>query len=488
MQYSQKLFSINQTRKIEKHLIKEQNIPEFNLMLEAGKAVFNVLKKHITNKETPIFILCGPGNNGGDGYITASLAAKEDFNITCLEIGDFSKQSKVSKKAKALATNNNATIRPYNKNISFSKECVIIDGILGIGIKGKVRIKESNLIEKVNNSKAFIISIDNPSGLDCDSGDILGIAIKSNITVTFLSYKQGLYLKYGPKLSGKIEFSNLKTNYIKFLGSLTAKYHIIPNQNLDNIIPKRKIDDHKGVFGNILIVGGNYNMGGAVIMTALAACKAGAGKVTVLTRKEHISPLISRIPNVMTITYESEKDLEDAIEDKTLLAIGPGLGKSKWSKKLFDFFMQSNLPKVIDADALNLLSESKEKFNLSNAILTPHPKEAARLIGNDVIEIQKDRNSSIRKIQEKYGAITILKGANSLILNNKKELYLCPHGSPAMAVAGMGDILTGLISGLATQNITLNEAAILGVYFHALKANQITKKYGEIGMLPTDIL
>ena len=190
----------------------------------------------------------------------------------------------------------------------------------------------------------------------------------------------------------------------------------------------------------------------------------------------------------MTKIYDKEEDLPEILKGKTLIAIGPGLGKSNWSRELFDFFMNSDLPKIIDADALNLLSESQEKYDLKNAVLTPDPKEAARLLKRTVAKIQQDRKKSVQDLFNKYQAISILKGCNSLIFTGDQKFYLCPYGNPAMAVAGMGDILTGLIAGFATQNISLGESAILATYQHALAADKIKSKKGEIGLLPMDIL
>ena len=476
------LFSTLQTRQIEKHLIQEQKVAEFDLMYAAGKVVFEELGHH--KKTKPIFIICGSGNNGGDGYIVAGLATKDGFDVTCLETGNFSKQSSTAKKAKEFALKNKTNIKPYNSNIQFPPNSIIIDAILGIGIKGQVKEEQFQLINKINNSKSFVISIDSPSGINCDTGEILGTAIKSDLTITFLSYKTGLFINHGTKHSNQVKFNNLDQNYTNFQKTLKPQYHIISQIT----IPPRKLDAHKGDFGNILIVGGDYNMGGAAIMTAMATYKAGAGKVTVLTQKDHISPLITKLPNSMSATYNTKKDLQIAIKDKTMIVIGPGLGQSKWSQDLFDFFINSSFPKVIDADALNLLAKSSKKYNLENSIITPHPKEAAKLLNTTTTKIQKNRPQAIKNLYKKYQTTIILKGANSLILSHDQKLFLCPYSNPAMAVAGMGDILTGLIAGLATQNISSQMAAIFGTYLHALTANKITRKKGEIGILPTDIL
>lgn len=247
----------------------------------------------------------------------------------------------------------------------------------------------------------------------------------------------------------------------------------------------RKINSHKGDFGHVLVIGGDHGMGGAVIMAAIAASKVGAGKVTVLTRNSHITALLSNSPNIM---YHDENcDFEEVLKNKTVIAIGCGLGKSDWSQDLFFKAMNSNLPKIIDADALNLISEIPEKFDLTNTILTPHVGEAARLLSISTNEINKNREKAIKQLHEKYKATIVLKGNNSLVLGHN-EIHKCKFGNAGMATAGMGDILTGIIAGLKSQNLSNEEAAWLGVNIHAKSGDLVKKDQGEIGMSPLDLL
>ncbi len=248
---------------------------------------------------------------------------------------------------------------------------------------------------------------------------------------------------------------------------------------------KRQPDSNKGNFGHVLIIGGDFGMGGAVIMAAEAAYRAGAGKVTVLTREENWSALLARLPNAMTLPIDSSS--EKILANKSVIVIGCGLGKSEWARELFEMAMASNLPKVIDADALNILSESKKTFDLSNSVITPHVGEAARLLAISTDEIQKDREAAIKKLYQKFGATSILKGAGTLVLSNTKTIYKCPYGNSGMATAGMGDVLSGLIGGLIAQHLNNAEAAIYGVNIHAFAGDLVAKKQGEIGMMPNDL-
>ncbi len=250
-------------------------------------------------------------------------------------------------------------------------------------------------------------------------------------------------------------------------------------------LPARKSDAHKGDFGHVLIIGGDYGMGGAAIMAALAAARSGAGKVTVLTRDCHVSALLTQAPNIM---YILEKNIGKKIfKNKTAIVIGCGLGKSTWSRRLLKLVLDSDLPKIIDADALNLISESRKKIILKNAVITPHVGEAARLLGLSSKEIQDNREASVKKLYEKFGAATVLKGYGTLVFSGEK-IYKCKNGNPAMAVAGMGDVLSGIIGATLAQGVTFEESAVFGVEVHAQAGDLTAQEQGEIGMSPCDLI
>lgn len=252
-------------------------------------------------------------------------------------------------------------------------------------------------------------------------------------------------------------------------------------------LPPRKRDSNKGDFGHVLIIGGDFGMAGAVIMAAEAACRAGAGRITVLTHQENFAPLLARAPNVMTavMTVNNKENSQKIFDGKTVIAIGCGLGKSKWGRGLFEMAMAENLPKIIDADALNILAEGKKNYDLSNSIITPHPSEAARLLGLSTGVVQQNRKLAAEKLREKFGAVVVLKGEGTLILG--ENFYRCNRGNPGMACAGMGDVLTGIIAGLVAQNLSLEDAAINGVNVHATAGDVVAKEQGEIGMMPSDL-
>ncbi|MBU6338769.1 MAG: NAD(P)H-hydrate dehydratase [Rickettsiales bacterium] len=247
----------------------------------------------------------------------------------------------------------------------------------------------------------------------------------------------------------------------------------------------RESNSHKGDFGHVLIIGGDYGMGGAVIMAAEAAYRVGAGKVTLLTRKENFAPLLARLPNAMTVADETLT--EDVLANKSVIVIGCGLGKSKWARDLLKIVLSSNLPKVIDADALNIISESKKIPNLKNAIITPHISEASRLLKISTAEIEKDREIAVKKLHEKYGAVAVLKGSGTLVFGKERGIYRCQYGNSGMATAGMGDVLSGIIGGLMAQHLDNIHSATYGVNIHAFAGDLAAKKQGEVGMMPQDL-
>jgi NAD(P)H-hydrate epimerase len=257
--------------------------------------------------------------------------------------------------------------------------------------------------------------------------------------------------------------------------------------DLLSTLPPRPRDAHKGDFGHVLVIGGDYGTGGAVRLCAEAAARVGAGLVTVATRSAHVSIVVGTRPELMCFGIENGHELEPLLARATVVVIGPGLGHGVWGRDLWNAVCQTNLPLVVDADALNLLAEHQENLLKEQWILTPHPGEAGRLLKCDTSVIQQNRPQAIEKIQKKYGGVAVLKGKGTLVLGEKQALWQCQAGNPGMASGGMGDVLTGVIGGLVAQSITLEMAARLGVAMHALAADEAAKD-GERGLLASDLM
>lgn len=251
-------------------------------------------------------------------------------------------------------------------------------------------------------------------------------------------------------------------------------------------LPVRKQDAHKGDFGHVLIVGGAVGMLGSVILAAQGASYVGAGKITVATHSTHAALVSVAQPNVMSYGVDSVETLSHLLERATVVVLGPGLGQDNWAHQLFATVLNSSLPLIIDADGLNLLAVNPHKK--ANWILTPHPGEAARLLNVSTQAIQADRLVAVQALRKKYGGISVLKGAGTLVFDGEREPLVCNAGNPGMATGGMGDLLSGMIAGLVAQHLTLFDAAVLGVYLHAQAGDLAAKAYGERGLQPQTLL
>jgi len=247
-------------------------------------------------------------------------------------------------------------------------------------------------------------------------------------------------------------------------------------------------DSHKGNFGHVLIVGGNLGYSGSVRLAAEAALRVGAGLVTVVTHPEHAAILNATCPELMCRGVEGADDMADLLDKVSVIVIGPGLGMDEWGRNLFDLVLDSQKPLVVDADGLNILAEDESIVSRTNWILTPHPGEAGRLLKVDTQEVQSHRLTALKKLQEKFSGVTVLKGAGTLVLSANSSPAICEAGNPGMATAGMGDVLSGVIGSLVAQQVPLLDAAKLGVLLHALAGDLVAKEYGERGMMASDLM
>ena len=270
---------------------------------------------------------------------------------------------------------------------------------------------------------------------------------------------------------------------------LSAQAQAITLEDVQSFLKPRPVDAHKGLFGRVLVVGGDYGMPGAVRIAAEGALRVGAGLVTVLTRSAHIAAVVSERPELLCYgTDVSLKIVSELLAHANFVVLGSGLGQSAWSQRLFDAVFESDLPKVIDADGLNWLARRQNLSPSSNWILTPHPGEAARMLSKQVADIQNNRSAALLALQNRYGGVIVLKGAGTLLIGPDQKLVQCLAGNPAMASAGMGDVLSGLIAGLAGQGLSLWEAAQAGVVMHATAADRVVAKRGSRGLLALDLL
>ena len=478
------VYTVSQTRQIENKAF--HTISEYNLMKRAGQAAFDYIQSKV-KKENAIIVFCGKGNNGGDGFVVASLAKQAGYLVTLYEVDDLSRQSAIAHHAKVSAISSGVTPIAYSNEIEIPSDALIVDALLGIGLTGTVRPFYYNIIEHINKAPNKVLSLDVPSGLHADSGLPLGIAIEATYTISFMTLKQGLVKGQAGSYCGELLVQTLDIDPTCFEEDVPA-YLRLDVQELHRKLPKRLCDSHKGAHGHVLVVGGDLGMAGAVTMAAEAAERCGAGLVTVATRPENRDAIITRRPEIMVEGIISPLELLPLLENKTVIICGPGIGQSEWARKLVEIVIESSLPKVIDADGLTLLSQDPPMFPLEETVLTPHPGEAGKLLDQSSDMIQSDRDQAILSLVNTYQACCVLKGYASLVTMPNHPLWICTDGNSGMATAGMGDILSGVIGSLMAQGLSAFDAARLGTVLHAVAGDKAASRRGERGIIATDLL
>ncbi len=504
--FSKALYTAVDVRELDRYAIEECGIPGTLLMKRAGKAAFDVLLEQWP-EPAPIHVFCGGGNNGGDGYIVAALAAQRRLPVTVWQLAgnltgaaqaayDYALQEGVDIRA--------FTLEAWQSMLSGVNESgLIVDALLGTGASGPLREPYSTAIALINESAWPVLSIDIPSGVNADTGTVDSIAVKATTTISFIGQKLGNLIGDGRVCSGqKRVFDDLNVPAETYSDStVEPAAQVLELSALLAKLPERSIDAHKGDCGHVLVIGGDCSYGGAPLMAGQMAARSGAGLIGVATQPMNTSAIIARQPEIMAIGTASGQELLPHLDKPTVLVIGPGLGQSAWSEQVLYYCMyvylneskHSNKPMVLDADALNLLAQGRIQWPRSvdkpqSWILTPHPGEAARLLDTSIAEVQKDRIAAIKALQHKYGGAVILKGAGSLVLTSDQRLFVCDAGNPGMASGGMGDVLSGLLGSLLGQGLSIDDAACLGVMLHATAADLAVAESGMRGLLATDLV
>lgn len=477
------LYRATQVQVLDRTAIDEYGIEGDVLMVRAGRSAYELLRR-LWPEARRIVVLCGSGNNGGDGFVLARLAFEAGLEVTVYQLGDVHKIQ--NEALVAYQAMKKVGVEPQLYEGQSLVACdLIVDAMLGIGLNGVVSGQWQAAIEAVNKSGRPVLAIDIPSGLDADTGLPLGSAVKADHTLSFIALKQGLFTAAGPEYAGKVRLDGLDL-------PPNVYQHVPPSCQLmhwssdwcKTILPPRRRDAHKGDSGHVLLIGGDHGTSGAIQMAGEAAMRSGAGLVTLATRSRHAVILSVQRPELMSQGMEEVGDIVPLLSRVSVIAVGPGLGKGEWARRFFPLIVKAEQPKVLDADALNLLAESPSRSD--NWILTPHPGEAARLLDTNIAEVQSDRFYAVRELQKRYGGVVVLKGAGSLVIDSTERIYLCPEGNPGMASGGMGDVLTGIIAALLAQGLSLNQAAKAGVCLHAA-AGDMAAVEGERGMLASDL-
>lgn len=473
---------VDKIAELEQTLCRMNDGSPYQLMWQAGEALQRLIWTVYAHTRHCL-ILCGTGNNGGDGFVLAYLLHQAGVSVTVVEARLRNERPAEASRAKALWDDvaPHAALSPddpWPTNID-----LIIDALYGIGLRQPPGTESQRLIDLVNRHPAPVLAIDIPSGLNAQTGQPLGTVIQATSTLTFITLKPGLLTGKGRAYSGKLWVADLGLSHL--LPHLSPPIECLTAQNLPQWLPQRQASAHKGDMGKVVVIGGAEGTAGAIRLSGEAALRSGAGLVRILTHRSNIWPLLAARPELMVAELTTES-LEEAIDWADVIAIGPGMGQSDWAKNALKHVKLSKKPMVWDADALNLLAIEPDKRQ--NRVLTPHPGEAARLLGISVAEVEADRLTAADQLVDRFGGVAILKGSGTIIAEGSVSTSIAYVGNPGMASGGMGDVLTGVVTAFLGQGLEQVEAARAAVVAHGHAADLVAKDRGMRGMLALDVI
>jgi len=481
------LYLAGQVRELDRRIIATEG-DGFALMRRAGEAAYDALRARWPWVRR-LCVLCGGGNNGGDGYVVAALAAADGLAVDLVALKPPGELAGDARRAHALAEEAGVEAVSWDDELTLDGE-IMVDAMLGTGAKGAPREPYAAAIAQVNATARPVIAIDVPSGVDVDTGHVEAAAVRATMTITFIGDKFGLHTGAALDYVGDVVHAGL----IHANPGVDGRRHadLIPvawrqsRRDIAAALPARSPNSHKGAHGHVLVVAGAPGMGGAALMTSEMVARIGAGKVSLATDPAHVSASLTRFPEIMAHGVRGTPDLASLIAAADVLAAGPGIGTGAWGQAALRCVLEAGKPCVIDADGLNLLAAHWEGYRRDDWVLTPHPGGAARLLGCSTAEVERDRRQAVVELQRRWGGTIVLKGAGSLVFDGEC-LTLCPFGNPGMASGGMGDALTGVVAGLLGQVDGVAEAARIGVLIHALAADAAAEAGGERGLLASDL-
>jgi len=495
-------------KELDRKTILKHVVSGETLMERAGEGVFRAIKKNFSEEVSRgVTIVCGKGNNGGDGYVVARFLLQDGVQVFTFILG-----SKKDIKGDA-RLNLNRLIKLNARIIEISagddlrknagimeKSGLIVDAIFGTGLSSGVTGMHRDVIEFINSLGKPVVSIDIPSGLSSDTGKILGCAVRADLTVTMGLPKLGQFLGHGIDYVGDLSVVDIGIP-LSLVDSISSPYNLLDESELSGLFPRRRKGSHKGDFGHLLILAGSIGKTGAAALAAMAAVRTGAGLVTIGVPKSIYPIIASKLNEAMpeplpetsagTLSSRASKRIKELLDGKDALAVGPGLSTHSDTKKLLLNLVEDvEIPMVIDADGVNNLSGSLRSLGKAKAlrILTPHPGEMARIMKSTTKKVQEDRIRIARDFAKEYGVVLVLKGARTVIADQEGNIAINSSGNPGMASGGMGDVLTGMIGSLLAQGFSPLDAARAGVFLHGWAADRVADELGEAGMSATDLL
>lgn len=458
-----------QMKEADRYTIEKENVSSSELMRRAAKACVSIILERAYDL-TNILIVCGRGNNGGDGLVIADILKKKGCHVTVYQV-------------------NESSCDEYPQG----EYSIIVDAVFGVGLNRSVQGIYAETIERMNASSGVKVAVDIPSGISANSGSVLGVAFQADLTVTFQTEKVGMLLYPGRSYAGEVIVADIGIHTSLFDEDRSVAYGYT-REDYWKLLPNRTADSHKGTYGRLLVIAGSEGMSGAAYLNAASAYRTGAGLVQIYTQKENRVVLQTLLPEAIVTTYETyeEEKVKGLLEQADAICIGSGLGTGEIAKKILQTVLrEAKVPCVIDADGLNLLSEYREYLAFlreGRFILTPHMKEMSRLLEIKISKIKEQRLLLLEKFVQAYGCTCILKDSCTIVAGKNERIYVNRSGNESMAKGGSGDVLAGIIAGLLAQKAAENDAAVLGVYAHGKCGDLAREELGSYSVLATDLI
>ena len=477
---------------IDAYTTDEIGVPQLVLMERAALCVYDYIREHFETG-AKVLVCCESGNNGGDGVALARLLFLGGFDVELHYIGGLEKQTEAFKVQMNIAKK--LKLKMADEIVNYGYD-VVVDAVFGVGLKRAVSGKQAEAIKLMNGIEGFKLAIDIPTGIDADTGFILGTAFKADATITFGLMKTGLLSGMGNEYSGQVKVCDIGFPK-QAIDYISPRFYTYDIEEMEELLPFRKGDSHKGSFGKVSVIGGSFNMAGAPMFAAEAAYRMGCGLVRVCTVAENREIVQTRLPEAILTTFDPEDpdDVRKAVKEtmnwSDVIVIGPGLSREEYAALILEAVLHDFDKKlIIDADGLNLLAKVKDLLSRSKAeiVLTPHLAEMSRLVGEKTAFIKEHKYEIARSFAMEYGCVVALKDARTVVSDGSKQAYLNTTGDNGMATGGSGDVLAGIIAGLMAQGLSGMESASLGSFIHGLAGEAASKEMGLYGVIAGDIV
>ena len=482
------LLDAAQMKAADSYTITELGVPSLKLMERAAEACVNAMEREGWSADR-VLIVCGSGNNGGDGFAIGRILIGKGTDVKMVFAGRMESRTEetVCQMERFLQTGGSVRAEFVAEDYD-----VVIDALVGVGLSRDITGNYSELVNQMNRLTGKKLAVDIPSGISASTGSVMGTAFQADMTVTFQEKKVGLCLFPGCEYTGKVVAADIGIDASSVIGQGNVCY-TIGNEDAAAMLPARPSDSHKGTFGKLLLIAGSRGMAGAAFFSACAAYRTGAGLVQIYTAEENRGILQALIPEAIVSGYEqfNEKELRAKLDWADTVCIGPGIGMSEISEHILNTVLkEGKVPCMIDADGLNLLAENPKLMGClsdGNYVLTPHMKELSRLTGCSVENLKKDRKKLLESFTKQYGVTLVQKDARTFVGEAGRYTYVNRTGNASMAKAGSGDVLAGMIAGFMAQGRTPYDAAVLGVYLHGLAGELAGDSLGSYSVLAGEL-